>query len=264
MLELIFKNTKVLKAIAQYIPNTITSLNLFSGSMAIMFAFRGYLDIAAYCIFAAAVFDFFDGFMARLLKAFSPIGLQLDSLADMVSFGVAPAVILHVILYDALGANIHDLSLLAVSVIPFILVVFSGLRLAKFNVDTRQTESFIGMPTPACALLIASAVLAMVCSEQLHKLHTYHELIALVGVIIASSAILSLLLVSELPMFSLKFKRHSSSSAFFKKYTVQLVFLVLCLLSPIFFGLFCIAAMIMLYLILSIVLWLVKPKKVES
>lgn len=247
-----------MKAITRHIPNTITSLNLFSGCLAITFAFRGYLDIAVYCIFAAAVFDFFDGFTARLLKAYSPMGLQLDSLADMVTFGVAPAVLLHIILYNNLGASVNDLSLLVISFIPFVLAVFSGLRLAKFNIDTRQTESFIGMPTPACTLLIASTVLASLYNEQISKILTYN------WIIITSSIVLSLLLVSEIPMFSLKFKKQGSWSIFFKKYTVQLIFLVLCLLSPIFFGLFCIAAMILLYLIISIVLWLVKPKKIVT
>ena len=241
-----------MKAITRHIPNTITSLNLFSGCLAVTFAFRGYLDIAVYCIFAAAVFDFFDGFAARLLKAYSPMGLQLDSLADMVSFGVAPAVLLHVVLYNNLGASISDLPLFAVSAIPFVLAVFSGLRLAKFNIDTRQTESFIGMPTPACTLLIASTVLASLYDEQIRCLLTHS------WVIIASSIVLSLLLVSEIPMFSLKFKKQENRSAFFKKYTVQLVFLVLCLLSPIFFGVFCIAVMILLYIVISVVLWLVK------
>lgn len=247
-----------MKAITQHIPNTITSLNLFSGCLAITFAFRGYLDIAAYCIFAAAIFDFFDGFAARLLKAYSEMGLQLDSLADMVSFGVAPAVMLHVVLYNNLGASVNDLSLFAISVIPFVLAVFSGIRLAKFNVDTRQTESFIGMPTPACTLLVASTVLASLYNEHIHAILTHN------WAIIVSSIVLSLLLVSEIPMFSLKFKKQDSTAAFFKKYTVQLVFLVLCLLSPIFFGLFCIAAMILLYLVLSIVLWLVKPKEIKA
>lgn len=248
------KNTKVLKTITRHIPNTITSLNLFSGCLAIAFAYRGYLDIAAYCIFAAAIFDFFDGFTARLLKAYSPLGLQLDSLADMVSFGVAPAVLLHVVLYNKLGASVNDLSLLVISFIPFVLAVFSGLRLAKFNIDTRQSESFIGMPTPACTLLVASAVLASLHSEFIR------EVMSSSWLIIVSSIILSLLLVSEIPMFSLKFKKQSSSSTFFKKYAVQLVFLALCLVSPIFFGWFCIAAMILLYIAISVVLWLVKPK----
>ena len=253
MLKLNLKNTKVLKAITKYIPNTITSLNLFSGCLAITFAFRGNFEIAVYCIFAAAIFDFFDGFSARLLKAYSPMGLQLDSLADMVSFGVAPAVMLHIALYNNLGASIENLPLLAVSFIPFILAVFSGIRLAKFNIDTRQSESFIGMPTPACTLLVASTVLASLHNECIGHMLSNNWLI------IASSIILSLLLVAEIPMFALKFKKQESSSAFFKKYAVQLIFLGLCLLSPFLFGWFCIAAMILLYIVVSIVLWLVKP-----
>ncbi|MDR0659359.1 MAG: CDP-diacylglycerol--serine O-phosphatidyltransferase [Prevotellaceae bacterium] len=244
-----------MKAITQHIPNTITCLNLFSGCLAITFAFRGYLDVAVYCIFAAAIFDFLDGFTARLLKAYSPLGLQLDSLADMVTFGVAPSVLLHVLLYRNLGASMEDLSLLVVSFIPFILAVFSGLRLAKFNIDTRQTDSFIGMPTPASTLLIASTVLAGLYNEPIARLLTNNWLI------IISAIVLSFLLVSEIPMFSLKFKKQESSAAFFKKYSLQLVFLVVCIASPIIFGLFFIAAMILLYILISIVLWLVKPKK---
>ena len=247
-----------MKAITRHIPNTITSLNLFSGCLAITFAFRGFLDIAVYCIFAAAVFDFFDGFAARLLKAYSPMGLQLDSLADMVSFGVAPAVLLHVVLYNNIGASMDKLPLLAVSVIPFVLAVFSGLRLAKFNIDTRQSESFIGMPTPACTLLVASTVLASLHNECVARI------LANDWLIIIGSIVLSLLLVSEIPMFSLKFKKQSSRSAFFKKYAIQVVFLVICVLSPIFFGVFFIAAMILLYIALSLVLWLVKPKSTET
>ena len=219
----------------------------------------GRSDIAAYCIFAAAVFDFFDGFAARLLKAYSPLGIQLDSLADMVSFGVAPAAILHKALLANFASHFDGMTLLIISVVPFIVAVFSALRLAKFNIDTRQTDSFIGMPTPACALLVASLALGTSHGEGMAALVMHSG-----WAVIAASVILSALLVSEIPMFSLKFKKQSSAAAFIKKYTVQLVFLVLCLLSPIFFGYTCIAVMILLYIVISVVLWLVKPKKTSE
>ena len=136
--------------ITKHIPNTITCLNLFSGSMAVYYAFLGNYQLVFALVLLAAVFDFFDGFAARLLKAYSPMGKELDSLADMVSFGLAPGAV--------------AFSLLRQTVFPewlafagFIIPVFSALRLAKFNIDERQTNSFIGMPTPANAIFWVSA-----------------------------------------------------------------------------------------------------------
>ncbi len=216
----------------------------------------GEIDMAAYCIFAAAAFDFCDGFAARLLKAYSPIGLQLDSLADVVSFGVAPAAMLHVWLRSIILINAQeaDISFIcySVSYIPFIIAIFSALRLAKFNIDTRQTESFLGLPTPANALLIASALAGSSVSP---------GITSIVGnsvVVIVACIILSALLVSEIPMFSLKFKKQESWNEFFKKYSVQLMFLVLCAIAPFFYGIFSIAIMMLLYITLSVYRWVLR------
>lgn len=156
-----------------WVPNTITSLNLVSGCMSVFFAVDGQLGLAAVFIFAAAVFDFFDGFSARLLKAYSAIGKELDSLADLVSFGLAPAAIVFTLLELTLfGTNLHiqdiDASLnqwillLSSLVIP----VAGAFRLAKFNTDDRQSDQFLGMPIPANAIFFASLALVLILGEQ--------------------------------------------------------------------------------------------------
>ena len=134
----------------KHIPNAITCLNLFSGCLGIVFAFQGELEWASYSILVAAIFDFLDGMFARLLKAYSDIGKDLDSLADMVSFGVLPSVIVYQLFLESSSANEW------INYTAFLIAIFSALRLAKFNNDTRQSESFIGLPTPANAMLIAS------------------------------------------------------------------------------------------------------------
>ena len=147
-----------MKQIVRNIPNFITSLNLVAGFTAVIFAFNiNTIAYAPYYVFLAAVFDFFDGFSARLLKSYSKIGKELDSLADVVSFGVAPGVLMYQMLqfssYNFLMfENNTIINIIVASLIP----VFSALRLAKFNIDERQSDSFIGLPTPASAILIAS------------------------------------------------------------------------------------------------------------
>ena len=175
------------------LPNIITCLNLVSGCLAIERAFHGDFLWAFLFVVIAAVFDFLDGFFARLLKAYSEIGKELDSLADMVSFGAAPAFVLFN--YMQLHTEAGWLAYAA-----FIIPAFSALRLAKFNLDTRQNEEFIGLPTPANTLLIVSYIYA---AQQNPLLSPGNSGWALV----VGSIILSVLLVSEIPMFSLKFKR---------------------------------------------------------
>ncbi|MEG1545608.1 MAG: CDP-diacylglycerol--serine O-phosphatidyltransferase, partial [Tannerellaceae bacterium] len=185
--------------IKKYIPNTITCLNLVSGCVASVMALEGNLELAAYWIIIAAVFDFFDGFAARLLKAYSPIGKELDSLADVVSFGVAPGMVVFWLLGQACTALPFGSLNVYIPYLAFVIPAFSGLRLAKFNVDERQTTSFIGLPVPAHALLWA----AVGCSV-LPIVHANEELF--VSVVVVLSVVTSLLLVSEVPMFSLKIK----------------------------------------------------------
>jgi len=162
--------------IKKHIPNSITCLNLFSGCVAVFLAFKGNYEGAIIAILLAAVFDFFDGFAARLLKAYSPMGKELDSLADMVSFGVAPGAIVFSLLSET---NVCEwLPFLA-----FLIPVFSGLRLAKFNIDERQTTSFIGLPTPANAIFWAGLAFFLLHISDFQLLdsgstHNYFQLFA--------------------------------------------------------------------------------------
>ena len=184
-----------MKSLTSFIPNTITCLNLLSGCVAVFFAFNLDIEIgslpamtwAFIFIGAASVFDFCDGFSARLLHAYSPLGKELDSLSDLVSFGLAPAFLVMNVM-RTYGAPVW------VSASALLIAVMGALRLAKFNVDTRQTTSFIGLPIPANAIFWIGT-LAWIDS------HAYPGNIAMVILILA----VSLLMVSELKMFSLKF-----------------------------------------------------------
>ena len=184
--------------IFKHIPNTITSMNLLCGALGVIFTFQGALDIAFYLMLAAAICDFFDGFAARMLNAYSEIGKELDSLADLVSFGLLPSLMLHRRLIEGGMADFW-------AYLPLIIVVFSALRLAKFNVDERQSENFLGLPTPACAMWCGSLIYA-----------ADHGVMSMAGllhdryIILISSVVLALLLVSEIPMFSFKFKKGSA------------------------------------------------------
>ena len=182
----------------KHVPNAITCLNLFTGCLGIVFAFQGELIFAAYAILVAIVFDFFDGMLARLLKTYSEIGKELDSLADMVSFGVLPSAIIYQLFLQSpqLGSISNWLNLSS-----FLIAVFSALRLAKFNIDPRQSENFIGLPTPANALLIAS--FPMILNEGNFFLSSY--ILNPFSLFIFSLGT-GILLVAEVPLISLKFK----------------------------------------------------------
>ena len=177
--------------IVKHIPNTITCLNLFCGTIAIILSFYGGFKAALCMMIAAAIFDFFDGFAARMLKAYSPLGKELDSLADMVTFGVAPAMILYRFQAES-GFLVY---------LPLLIAVFSGLRLAKFNIDTRQSENFIGLATPSCALICGSLVYAAETYPQIGAFLT-----AFSYIVPMTALVLCYLLVCEIPMFSFKFK----------------------------------------------------------
>ena len=224
--------------IVKHIPNTITSSNLLCGALGVIYSFNGHLDWAFYLMIAAAVADFFDGFSARLLGAYSPMGKELDSLADMVSFGLLPSVMLYVYLSDIASVGTW-------AYIPLIIAVFSGLRLAKFNIDERQSENFIGLATPACAMICGSLIcfLVTVGSETaIASLANGKYFLPTMSVILA------FLLVSEVPMFSMKFKNLSWKSNK-RRYTflaVSAPMLALGYLAPV--------AIISWYLIMSIAL----------
>lgn len=195
----------------KHIPNILTLLNLLAGCIAIVFAFENIL-ICSYLIGIAAIFDFLDGMAARLLNVKSELGKQLDSLADLVSFGVVPGFIM----YSMIKAS-SDCPVLAVNgmnlvpMVAFLIPLMSAYRLAKFNIDERQSDSFLGLPTPAVALLIASLPLILIQQTTIFgwSLIFFADLLNNSAFLIALSVILSVLLVVELPLFSLKFKSFS-------------------------------------------------------
>ncbi len=190
----------------KHIPNFITTLNLFSGCIGIIFAMQEHLDYAAYFIVIAALFDFMDGMAARLLHVKSAIGKELDSLADVVSFGVLPGIILFQMMNMGTNTPVSGSAINIFPLIAFIIPVLSAVRLAKFNLDTRQTTSFIGLPVPANALFLGSLPLI---NMQTGYSDTLAWLTAVTGnyYVLAFIAIgMSLLLVSEIPLISLKFR----------------------------------------------------------
>ena len=229
----------------RHIPNTITCLNLFCGCLSVVCTFHGRLEMAAYFILAASVFDFFDGFAARWLKAYSAMGKELDSLADMVSFGVAPAAVMYTLLLQAAGnyglpVEMYRTGWLA-AMPAFVIAVFSALRLAKFNIDSRQTESFIGLPTPANALFICS--LAFITSSN----SLWTKLTDNIFFLLAVIALFSYLLVAELPLFSLKFKSFAWNSNKIRYIFIAISAVILLMLH--WAGL---AAVILTYIIISV------------
>ena len=186
-------------SIKKHIPNAITCCNLFSGCVACVMAFSGKFESAMLFIVLGAVFDFFDGMVARLLGVSSPLGVQMDSLADDVTFGLAPATVI----FSFMRGLEYPSSFLA-DVLPyfaFLIAVFSACRLAKFNIDTRQTTSFIGLPTPANALFWSS----LIVGGEKWLLETENSWILILALIF----LFSYFLVSEIPMFSMKFKNLS-------------------------------------------------------
>jgi CDP-diacylglycerol--serine O-phosphatidyltransferase len=223
----------------RHIPNTITCCNLLSGCVAATYAFEGVYTIAFVCIILGAVFDFFDGLTARALKVSSPIGKELDSLADVVTFGLAPASMVFSWLHECADAHLHMLPAFVVPFLAFLLVAFSALRLAKFNVDERQTSSFIGLPTPANALFWGALVLGS------------HDKIVSSPfgwmLVVALVLLFSWLLVSEIPMFSLKFK-----SLAWAPNRIAYIFLLVSLVLLIFLGLNGLSAVIGWYIVLSV------------
>jgi CDP-diacylglycerol--serine O-phosphatidyltransferase len=225
-----------------YIPNAITCLNLLCGCLALYFAFNERLEYAAYLVGIAAIFDFLDGMLARVLKAYSEIGKQLDSLADMVSFGVVPGAIMFGLLSQA-EASVLGIPAAVLPFFGFLITVFSALRLAKFNIDTRQAESFIGVPTPACSMFIASLPLILATSGNLYDnflLNPYFLLIVTV--------IFSYLLVAELPLFALKFKNLT-----WKDNATRFIFLGISVILLALVKFAAIPLIIVLYILLSIV-----------
>ena len=234
-----------MNAIKRNIPNIITLTNLFCGLCAIIFAFQGNLKLASFCIFAGAFFDFFDGLAARLLKVNGKLGKQLDSMADMVTFGVAPGFILFHIMHDSHQDIIFRATIEGFffpEILALLIPIFSAVRLANFNIDTKQTTSFIGLPTPAVAIFIAA--MPLINTDLFPLFVDLRFLIPL-------SIILPLLLVAKIPLFSLKFSKEESMASSLNIFRITLILASVILLFAIEFA--AIPFIVILYLILSIV-----------
>ena len=226
----------------KHIPNTITCLNLISGCIATYWAFRGGYQSALLFIVIGAVFDFFDGMSARLLHVSSPIGKELDSLADDITFGFAPAAMVFSLLSSF---HIH---LTFVPFLAFVIAAFSALRLAKFNLDERQALGFIGLPTPANALFWGALVTSL-------NFQTWFEPYQLpdfwLYIILALIPVSCYLLVSEIPMFALKFKTWG-----WRGNEVKYGFLITCIPLLLLLGTIGLSAIIAWYVVLSVIVWL--------
>lgn len=234
----------------KHIPNFITSLNLASGFISILYALNGNQVAASWLLLAAMIFDFLDGFSARMLKAYSPMGKELDSLADIVSFGVAPAILIYNLMAaslslpsDAINNTEGPLTIL-ILLSPVIMPVCAGLRLAKFNIDETQVSSFKGLPMPANALAVTGVVIAAEYSDSALINSITGSTLALVII----TFILSLLMVSRIPMFSLKFS-HLRLKGNEERYILAL----LSISALVVFGFAGAALIIPLYLIISLV-----------
>lgn len=225
--------------ITRNIPNTITSCNLISGCVATSYAFDGDMRMALLFIIIGAVFDFFDGMSARLLKVSSPIGKELDSLADDVTFGVAPATMVFYELSVMEYPSALEGYRLIIPYFAYVMAAFAALRLAKFNLDERQTTSFIGLPTPANALFWGSLIVGGG-----NIIESYPVMLPIVMLLVLAS---SLIMVSEVPMFALKFKQWG-----WKGNEVKYVFLISCVPLLLVFRLSGLATIIAWYVVLSV------------
>jgi len=259
--------------------NFFTSFNLLSGVSAILFALVGRLDIAVFAIVFGAFCDFLDGFIARKMNTQGELGKQLDSLADMVTFGVAPGVIMFVILCipnpieitytsSEIAALVQEsvnkvIRLEKGGLLPlmgFVIPFFALFRLANFNIDTRQTSSFIGLPTPAATLFFLVFPLILSFPDYSPEfLKTFSEIVFSPFIICFVIVIVSLMMVSSLPLFSLKFKDFSWSNN-----TMRYVFLLISLIFIVFLRTWSIAIIVFLYLFLSLIEnSIIKKKKNE-
>ncbi len=243
----------------RHIPNLLTLLNVFCGSVAVVFAILSRFELAALWMFAGIFLDFFDGLAARVLKVKSDLGLQLDSLADMITSGLVPGVIMFRLLGmsvtegwnmdlsnpDLNALPLSDLSLNLLPFAGFLITLASAYRLAKFNIDTNQTDSFIGLPTPANALLIVSLPLLLLYqgSDYLNTIILNQWF--LLGVTLISSYLLN----SKLPLFALKFKTWN-----FKDNAMRYIFLIVSLFMLLTLRFLAIPAIILFYIVSSLLL----------
>lgn len=243
--------------IKKHIPNCITSLNLASGTLGVVMAAQGYIPAAFILMLAGAVFDFCDGLSARALGAYSPMGKELDSLADVITFGLLPALMLHRLMASFLGTACIFVW------VPLAIAVFSGIRLAKFNIDERQTSSFIGLPTPACAILCGALAtyVAMFPASRVSAFALGEWPIPVM------SAVLCFLLVCEIPMFSMKIHK---GEGICRAAILRIIFgatALICLLAVIIAGKHWTAAVVMAftaYIIINLAAAAFAPKKKQE
>jgi len=226
--------------LVRHIPNMLTSANLLCGCLGLISVFGNYPVEPAYFIWAACVFDFFDGFAARLLKVSSPIGKELDSLADMISFGVLPAMAMYTWIDSTSGVS-------WLSYIALMIAVFSSFRLAKFNVDTRQADTFIGVPTPANALFLTSLVFLP---------ESMRTIIFTAPVLTGITVVFSLLLVAPFELFALKFKDFS-----WKNNKIRFSFLAVSVILLMFLKAGALPAIILSYILISLLSRTLADKK---
>ena len=222
--------------IKKHIPNLITLLNLLSGCIALVFAIDLNFEMAFFFVSLGIFLDFFDGFFARLFKVSSPLGLQLDSLADMVTSGLVPGFVMFLMLSKKADSSF-------LPYLGFIITLGSCYRLANFNIDTRQTDSFIGLPTPANALLILSLPLVM----QHTNSELIYEFLKNQWVLLAITAFSAYILNAEIPLFSLKIKAFN-----FSKNKLQIIFLTISVALLIAFQFLGIPLVILFYVLLSV------------
>ncbi|CAA0154157.1 CDP-diacylglycerol--serine O-phosphatidyltransferase [Tenacibaculum maritimum] len=245
--------------IKKHLPNLLTLGNLLCGTIAAIFAVKGDFEATALLVVTGILFDFLDGFVARLLKVQGELGKQLDSLADMVTSGVVPGIVMLQLIVisidkDAVGYFGVDIDGATGSNVPYIgllLTLAACYRLANFNIDTRQSDSFIGVPTPAMTLFIISLPLILSFSEN----SFFTDLISNPYFLIGMTVLLSYLMNAELPLFSLKFKDFS-----FKKNAVKYLFLVITLILLVLFKVVAVPMVILFYILLSILHNLTKSK----
>ena len=235
--------------IKKHIPNLITLLNLFSGCIALVYASEENFEMAFFFVCLGIFFDFFDGFFARLLNVSSPLGLQLDSLADMVTSGVVPGFVMFKMLTNSVNS---DPSLIYLPYLGFIITLGSCYRLANFNIDTRQTNSFIGLPTPANAIFILSLPLILKNTDSLILL----ELLTNCWILLIVTLVSAYILNAEILLFALKIKKFN-----FKDNVLQIVFLLVSLLLLIVFKFSGVALIIVFYVMLSVIMNLITRKK---
>jgi CDP-diacylglycerol--serine O-phosphatidyltransferase len=237
-----------MNAIIRNIPNYITIANLFCGVLSIILTFSNQLSLAAFFIFLGIFLDFFDGFFARLLKVENEFGLQLDSLADLVTSGLAPSFILFKLLNannttQLFGEFSFETPFSSISLIAFLIPIFAALRLANFNIDKNQKNSFIGLPTPMTAIFIAS--IPLIKSEFFNSIYSNTSTLCVISVV------LSILMISKLNLFSIKvnFKENLSSQL----NMIRLFMLISSFILLFFFNLAAIPFIVVLYIILSII-----------